>query len=188
MSGCPIVLSSCFKGPTAPGAYYLRSPFSSLCAFVSFQNTFLTRLAPKGLKMASEQPKITNIWKTHHQNAPTIKTCKKTVSGRGQTSEINDSQTVSAVFSEAQGSQKAVQMTSKIDPRAPQITKKVKKRAFKKHQKHNTRKVGYCLQKYPKNVSRYHTRPKCVKEQKVSQNVSLYRTRPKCIKEQHNRG
>ena len=37
--------------------------------------------------------------KTHPQNAPTIKTCKKTLSGRGQTSKIDDSYTLSAVFS-----------------------------------------------------------------------------------------
>ena len=51
-------------------------------------------------------PKSQKSTKTRHQNAPAIKACKKSLSGRGQTSEIDDSCTLLTLFSEGQGSQK----------------------------------------------------------------------------------
>ena len=39
---------------------------------------------------------------THYPKAPTSKTCKKTVSGNGHTSQIDDSYTVFKVFSKVQ--------------------------------------------------------------------------------------
>ena len=60
--------------------------------------------------------------KTRHQNAFLIETCKKTPFGRGQTSEFDDSCTLLAVFSKAQGSQKGVEMEPKWSFRIPQIT------------------------------------------------------------------
>ena len=68
----------------------------------------------------------------HHRNTPTGKTCKKTLSGNGQTTEINDAYTLFPVFSEAQGSHKTPEMEAKMEPRAPRITKKLKKRTLKK--------------------------------------------------------
>ena len=70
--------------------------------------------------------------KTEHKNAPTVKTCKKTPSGRGQTIQINEGYTLSAVFSEAQGSQKGVKMKAKIDPQGIEYHKKHAKRALRK--------------------------------------------------------
>ena len=65
---------------------------------------------------APKQLKITNIWKKHYENAPAIKTCKKTVSGKGQTSEIDDSYTVLKVFSKLQDSQNNSKIDTKMEP------------------------------------------------------------------------
>ena len=82
--------------------------------------------------------------KTPHQNASPIEACKKTPSGRGQTSEFDDGYTLSAVFSGAQGSEKGVEMRPKWSPRAPQISKKQEKWTVKKkHRKATLRKMGY---------------------------------------------
>ena len=81
---------------------------------------------------ASKRQQITKTAKIHHQNTPTVKTCKKTLSGRGQTSEIDDGYTLFTVFSEAQGSHKTPEMEAKMEPRAPKITKKLEKRGLKK--------------------------------------------------------
>ena len=83
--------------------------------------------------------------KTHHQNTPTVKTCKKTLSGRGQASEMNDGYTLFTVFSEAQGSHKTPEMEAKMEPRAPKITKNRKSKHSKKHQKITPQKVDNLL-------------------------------------------
>ena len=83
--------------------------------------------------------------KTAHQNAFPIEACKKTPSWRGQTSEFDDSCTLSDVFSEAQGSQKGIEMEPKWSLRAPQITKNQEKWAFKKTLKNNTAKSGFVV-------------------------------------------
>ena len=66
--------------------------------------------------------KSTKSQKTSHQNAFLLEACKKTPFGRGQTSEFDDSYTLLAVFSKAQGSQKGVEMEPKWSFRIPQIT------------------------------------------------------------------
>ena len=48
-------------------------------------------------------------------NALAIKTWEKTPSKRGQTSKIDDAYTLSAVFKEAQGSQKGVKMEARME-------------------------------------------------------------------------
>ncbi len=102
---------------------------------------FEQRLVPKGLKMrASKHQKITHNSKTHPQNTPTVKTCKKTLSGRDQTSEIDDNYTLFTVFPKAQGSRNDVGMGAQIEPRGTQKHRKAKKRAFKKQKKSNTAK------------------------------------------------
>ena len=80
--------------------------------------------------------------KTPHQNAFLIEACKKTPSGRGQTSEFDDGYTLSAVFSGAQGSEKGVEMEPKWSLRASQISKNQEKWALKKTLKNNTAKSG----------------------------------------------
>ena len=71
-------------------------------------------------------PKSTKTAKSQHQNAPTVKTCKKTPSGRGQTSEIDDSYTLSYIFPKAQRSQKGCKMEAKIEPQGTQNQKEQK--------------------------------------------------------------
>ena len=51
-------------------------------------------------------PKSQKSTKPRHQTAPAIKACKKSLSGRGQISEIDDPYTLLTLFSEGQGSQK----------------------------------------------------------------------------------
>ena len=65
---------------------------------------------------ASKQLKIEKIWKSHYQNAPAINTCKKIVSGKGQTSEIDDSYTVLKVFAKLQDSQNNLKIDTKMEP------------------------------------------------------------------------
>ena len=65
---------------------------------------------------SSKQQEIRKTKKNNNQNASTIKTCKKTLSGRGQTSEIDDGYTLFTVFSEAQGSHKTPEMGAKMPP------------------------------------------------------------------------
>ena len=89
----------------------------------------------------SKQPQITKFGKTHYQNAPTIKTCKKTVSGKGQASEIKDSYTVLKVFSKVQDSQNNVKMYAKMEPPGTQNHKKSKKRTLEKTIKNNTAQI-----------------------------------------------
>ena len=127
----------------------LQTPFCSL--FASFLSTlFLPGFTPKGLKMgSSKQQKIRKNQKNNNQNASTIKTCKKTLSGRGQTIKIDDSFTLFTVFSKPQGSQNDVKMGPEIKPQGTQKHKKSKKRALEKHKKNSTAQselwVRFCL-------------------------------------------
>jgi hypothetical protein len=88
----------------------------------------------------SKQQKSQKSAKKPNHNAPTVKTCKNTLSGRGQTSKIDDSYTLLAVFSKAQGSQKGAKIDPKWSLKALKIKKKTNKRALKKTSKHNTAK------------------------------------------------
>ena len=80
-------------------------------------------------------PKSKKNGKTQYQNAPTIKTCKKTSSGRVQTSKIDDPYTVLAVFSEAQGSQKGAKMEPEMTPQGTKHHKNWEKRSLEKTSK-----------------------------------------------------
>ena len=68
---------------------------------------------------------------------------KKTPFRRGQTPEFDDSYTLSADFSGAQGSQKGVEINSKWHLRAPQKAKNQEKWALKKTLKNNATKTGF---------------------------------------------
>ena len=81
---------------------------------------------------APKQVKITQIWKKHTENAPAIKACKKTVSGKGQTSEIDASYTVLKFFSKVQDSQNNANNDTKMEPPGTQNHKKSKKQALEK--------------------------------------------------------
>ena len=80
-----------------------------------FQNSFFTTYGTKRLEPQNSLKSQTSA-NTHHQNAPTVKTCKKTLSGRGQNPKVNDRYTLLIFFSEAQGSQKGVKMDAKMEP------------------------------------------------------------------------
>ena len=64
---------------------------------------------------------------------------------KGQTSEFDDSYTLSAVFAEAQGSENGVEMAPKWSLRAPKITKNQEKLALKKTLKNNTAKSRFVV-------------------------------------------
>ena len=142
-SPCLVVPLSCsLRGPQP---LVLRLPESTRGTL--FQHPiFNTDLYQKVSKWEPQNsPKSQKSAKTHHQNAPTVKTCKKTLSGRSQTSEIYDPCTLSAVFSEAQGSQKGVKMEAKMEPQGTQHHTNQEKRALKKHETNNTAKTCYLL-------------------------------------------
>ena len=88
---------------------------------------------------ASNGPKSHKTAKKQHQNAPTVKTCKKTPAGRGQPSEIDGRYTLFSVFSEAQGSQQNTQIEAKMESPGTQNHKNPIKRTFKK-----TIKMQHC--------------------------------------------
>ena len=92
---------------------------------------------------ASKQLKITKIRKTQHQNAPTIKTCKKTASRRGQTSKFDDSYTVLTVFPEVRDSQNKVKMGAKMEPPGTKNYKKIEKTRTQKTWKKDTAKSKF---------------------------------------------
>ena len=111
---------------------------------------------------ASKCPKSQKTVKTQHQNAPTVKTCKKTPSGRVQPSEMHGRYTLFSAFSEAQGSQQNTQKGAKMEPPDTQNHKHPIKKTFKKTVKCNTAKktlvaafspkkhVGFCAGCAPK--------------------------------------
>ena len=89
--------------------------FHTVC--INFQNMFIYNdLYQKSSKWEPpNHPKSHKTAKTQHQNAPTVKTCKKTPSGRGQPSEIDGRYTLFSVFSEAQGFQQNTQIGAKME-------------------------------------------------------------------------
>ena len=141
--------SCLFKGSTASGTVFaaeVASPFlDTFCTIFSdlfFDHNWCQKV-PKWKSQKSTKSHKSR--KTPHQNAFLSEACKKTPSRRGQTSEFDDSYTLSAVFSEAQGSQKGIEMEPKWSLRAPQITKNQEKWALKKTLKNNTAKSGFVV-------------------------------------------
>ena len=136
----------CFKGSTA---HYSLDPVTHFWTLfrITFSDLFFDhnwcQKVPKWEPQKSTKSQKSR--KTRHQNAFLSEACKKTPSRRGQTSEFDDSYTLSAVFSEAQGSQKGVEMEPKWSLRAPQITKNQEKWALKKTLKNNTAKSGFLV-------------------------------------------
>ena len=140
-------LFSClFKGPTAHYPLESRTHFRTLFRIIFSDLFFDHNWCPKVPKREPQNnTKSHKSRKTPHQNAFLIEACKKTPSRRDHTSEFDDSYTLSAVFSEAQGSQKGVEMEPKWSLRAPQITKNQEKWALKKTSKNNTAKSGFVV-------------------------------------------
>ena len=140
------VLFSCFLiGPPLPHDIFHRSSrktrapvFHTFCIIFS-KSVYLQRLVPKELKMgASKWPILHKTAKTQHQNAPTVKTCKKTPSGKAQPSEMHGRYTLFNDFSEAQGSQQHTQKGAKMEPPDTQNHKNPINKTFKKTVKYNT--------------------------------------------------
>ena len=72
--------------------------------------------------------------KTHHRNAPTVRTCKKSPSGKGQASKMDDSYTLFIVFSEAPGSQKNIKIGTSMESPGTQNHKHPINKCSKKHE------------------------------------------------------
>ena len=89
---------------------------------------------------SSKQQKIRKNQKNNNQNASTIKTCKKTLSGRGQTTKIEDGYTLFTVFPKAQGSQNDVKMGAEIEGQGTQKHKKQKNEHSKNTKKQHWNK------------------------------------------------
>ena len=104
---------TCFTAAPAKPAF----PFFTLFASF-FQNSFTYNdWYQKSSKWEPpSHPKSQKTAKTQHQNAPTVKTCKKTPPGRGQPSEMHGRYTLFSDFSEAQGSQQHTQKGAKMEP------------------------------------------------------------------------
>merc|ERR1711966_171060 len=103
-------------GPTAPLSFAppgSRDPFYSF--FVSFfQTSFWTAIKPKSSQNESSQTaKKYKKLKKSHRDAPTVRTCKKTQSGRGQTSEIDNSYNTFSCFPKGPELSKSSQNGSK---------------------------------------------------------------------------
>ena len=97
---------------------------------------------------SSKQQKIRKNQKNNNQNASTIKTCKKTLSGKGQTTKFDDGCTLFTVFSKPQGSRNDVNMGAKIEPWGTHKHAKSQKQALKKHKKNSTAKSDLWVQFY----------------------------------------
>ena len=98
------------RGPHAPHPFLvalLASPdFHTFCLFFSnliFCGNWCQKLSKWDPQNNLKSQKST---KSLHQNASAIKACKKTLSGRGQTSEIEHSSKLLTLFTKAKGSQK----------------------------------------------------------------------------------
>ena len=138
------VLFSCSEGGPQPRGQFSPRGSRDSCSFLlpsfcmCFQTSFLTTINPKR-SQNRDYKTAKKSWKTaknHHQNAPTIKTCKKTQSGRGQTFEIDDSYTLSFVFVEAQRSQKGGKMAPTIEPQGTQNRETILKTSTRKNKQH----------------------------------------------------
>ena len=123
------------KGPTAPLTFFtawLAFPF--LLLFVSFfQTSFLTAIKPESSSNESSQTaKNHEKMRKSHRNTPKVRTCKKSQSGKGQTSEIDNLTTLSAVFPKAQSSQSRAKMEAKMGSSGNQNHEKSATRAPQK--------------------------------------------------------
>ena len=104
---------------SAPICRAPRTPLKWHFFASNFRTSFFPRLAPKALQMGvANHDKIVKIWKKkRRQSALAIKTRKKALLGRGQTSKKADSITVLAVFSKVRGSQKRAKIVVKMESR-----------------------------------------------------------------------
>lgn len=139
------LLSNCLvlRGPhpiTRNAPQRLAAPFFSTPIFYNDWYQKVSKWEPQN------GPKSQQSAKKRHRNAPTIEIFKKSLSGRGPTSKIDNPHTVSAVFSKSQGSQKGVNMRSKWSLRARKNTQNQENITLKKtQQKKRTPKSGLVL-------------------------------------------
>ena len=90
-------LSDCLllRGPQPRGRFYSRGPqtlFGTLFAFVCSDLICYNEWYHHVSKWVPQNnPKSQKTTKKHNHNAPTVKTCKNTLSGRDQTFKIDDS-------------------------------------------------------------------------------------------------
>ena len=146
LSDCLVFLS--FKGPTAPGTVFpaqLAHPFlNTFCIIFSdlfFYHNWCQQV-PNWEPQKSQKSHKSR--QTHHHNASPSEASKKTLSGRGQTSKVDHSYTLSDVFSGAQCCQKGLKMEAKMEPQGTQNHKKSKQASTQKNNKNATlQKVGY---------------------------------------------
>ena len=83
-----VLLSCSLRGHTIRGRFYLLTFCSLFASFFStpiFYNDWYQKISIWELQNILKSQRTAT---THHQNAPTVKTCKKTLSGRGQTSRV----------------------------------------------------------------------------------------------------
>ena len=129
MSGFLVFL----RGPQ-PSTRITRSPIFGHFSHYFFRPVFYHNWCQNVPKWEPQKnTKTHKSRKTPHQNAFLIEACKKTPSRRGQTSEFNDCYTLSAVFSEAQGSQKGVENGAKMEPPGTPNHKKSRKVGIQKN-------------------------------------------------------
>ena len=128
LSGVPMFWLFSFRDPQPPGRFSLRSVFRLIFAsFLTnplYNNDWYQKVSTWE---PQNSPKSQTSKKNHDQNAPTVKTCKKSLPGKGQTSKSDDSYTLAAVFSKAKGSQEVMKMGAKMEPQGTQNHKKSKK-------------------------------------------------------------
>ena len=96
-----------FKGTFAPHPFLVASLVLHTFCIIFSSLIFCENWCQKVSKWEPQNnPKSQKSTKSRHQNASAIKACKKTLSGRGQTSEIEHSSTLLTLFTKAKGSQK----------------------------------------------------------------------------------
>ena len=136
-------------------AFLALSFFLTFCIFFSdlifYKNWYqkVSKWEPQNITKSHKSRK------TYPQNAPTVKTCKKTLSGRGRTSKIYDRYTLSTAFSQAQGSQKRLTIGAKMEPPGTPNHKNPEKKTSEK-----TSKKQHCK--------------KCVTTSKCTQNWTTF--------------
>ena len=126
LSGClSICCFACLKGPQPGRNFYPATRFHSFFALFS-ELPFLTTYGTKRSQHLSLKtaPNHKNMLKTHPQNTPTVKTCKKTPSGRGQTSKKPIIYYTFACFFQRP---RALKMESKWEPKRSLRALKIKK-------------------------------------------------------------
>ena len=90
--------------------------------------------APKQLRITEKNAKKC------HRNAPTVRTCKKTQSGKAKPLKLTTFTTLSAVFPKAQSSQSRAKMEAKMKSSGTQNHEKPATRALQKNTKKKTTK------------------------------------------------